>query len=314
MAETIKLIGIGIVLGIANVVPGVSGGTIAVAFGIYGRLIRVITIKVRTILSEWKFLLPLAVGMLAGIFLCSSFISFLFGRFPIQTNWFFIGIILGSIPMLYVRMSAPAAASSGAPEGAGMDAHGDASAPEVPPASGDDGRRGGRTVPLPKPSAALCCLAALAVMAGVLCVQKKLGGAPSGAETAFSFGLAVKVFLGLAVAAAAMIIPGISGSFLMLVIGVYGTIVTAVAERNIPLLVPGALGAVAGLLGGALLVRILLARVPAQTYGAIMGLVIGSVCVLFPGFGSAAVAAVSLLCAAAGFAVSFAAGRKQRLD
>ena len=101
--EIIKLIGIGVILGVANVIPGVSGGTLAVVFNIYDRLIHVITLDIKKILKEWKFILPLIIGMGLGIILFSKLITFLFAEYPTQTNWFFIGIILGSIPMIYKR-------------------------------------------------------------------------------------------------------------------------------------------------------------------------------------------------------------------
>ena len=118
--------------------------------------------------------------------------------------------------------------------------------------------------------------------------------------------------VGLAFGTIAMIIPGISGSFLMLVVGIYSTVIAAISDMNIPLLVPAVIGGVVGLLGGAKLVRFLMARVPAQTSGAIMGLVLGSILVIFPGFGGGMlVLATSLGCAVLGFVVSFFAGREK---
>ena len=106
--ETIRLIGIGIIFGIANVIPGVSGGTIAVVFNVYDRLINVITLNLKKIVKEWKFLVPLALGAVVGVILFSKLISLLFTKFPVQTNWFFIGIILGlaytnSNPFIYFQ-------------------------------------------------------------------------------------------------------------------------------------------------------------------------------------------------------------------
>lgn len=276
MTNSIRLLFTGIILGIANVIPGVSGGTLAVVFNVYDRLIQVITPNVKKIFAEWKFWLPLAIGMAAGIFLFSTFISFLFERFPIQTNWFFIGIILGSVPMIFRRFVSA---------GNKTDGNGKAAARKIPPVS-----------------SIICVVVAFALMA-VMAFANVTDAAA--ARTEFSFALALKLFAALALAAVSMIIPGISGSFLMLCLGVYSTIIAAVADLNIPLLIPAGLGAIAGLLLGAKLVRFLMARVPSQTYGAIFGLVLGSVLVIFPGFGTPLSALVSLVCAAAGFAVSF---------
>lgn len=276
--DFIRLIVIGVILGVANVIPGVSGGTLAVVFNIYDRLINVITLNVKKILSEWKFILPLVVGMGLGIILFSKAITFLFENYPVQTNWFFIGIILGSIPMIAKRLMAASKASS------------------------SDARK----IPV---SAIVCGVLALAVMATMTYANVAESGAPI--QTELTPLLAVKLFIGLACATIAMIIPGISGSFLMLVVGVYSTVIAAISDFNIPLLIPAVIGGVVGLLGGAKLVRFLMEKVPAQTYGAIMGLVLGSILVIFPGFGGFATLATSLLAAAVGFVVSFFAGRER---
>ena len=276
--DFIRLIVIGVILGVANVIPGVSGGTLAVVFNIYDRLINVITLNVKKILSEWKFILPLVVGMGLGIILFSKAITFLFENYPVQTNWFFIGIILGSIPMIAKRLMAASKATS------------------------SDARK----IPV---SAIVCGVLALAVMATMTYANVAESGAPI--QTELTPLLAVKLFIGLACATIAMIIPGISGSFLMLVVGVYSTVIAAISDFNIPLLIPAVIGGVVGLLGGAKLVRFLMEKVPAQTYGAIMGLVLGSILVIFPGFGGFATLATSLLAAAVGFVVSFFAGRER---
>lgn len=278
--DFIKLIVIGVILGVANVIPGVSGGTLAVVFNIYDRLISVITLNVKKIFSEWKFILPLVVGMGLGIILFSKAITFLFEHYPVQTNWFFIGIILGSIPMIIKRLLV---ASKNSAKGSEK-----------------------KAVPV---SAIVCGVVALGIMAIMTYVNVAESGAPI--QTELTPVLAVKLFIGLACATIAMIIPGISGSFLMLVVGIYSTIIAAISDFNIPLLIPAVIGGAVGLLGGAKLVRFLMAKVPAQTYGAIMGLVLGSILVIFPGFGGFATLATSLLAAAVGFVVSFFAGREK---
>ena len=268
------------ILGVANVIPGVSGGTMAVVFNIYDRLIGVITLNVKKIVSEWKFILPLVAGMGLGILLFSKAITFLFQNYPVQTNWFFIGIILGSIPMILKRMLV--ASRNGTSTGTGG-------------------------LPL---SVVVCGLVALGVMAVMTYLEVSDAGAPI--QTELTPLLAAKLVVGLACGTIAMIIPGISGSFLMLVVGIYSTVIAAISDFNIPLLIPAAIGGVLGLLGGAKLVRFLMARVPAQTYGTIMGLVLGSILVIFPGFGGGVtVLATSLGCAVFGFVVSFFAGREK---
>ena len=139
---------------------------------------------------------------------------------------------------------------------------------------------------------------------------------PQAAEiTGFSWNSAIIMFFGLAIAAIAMIIPGISGSFIMLALGIYSTVIGAIDSFNIYLLIPGALGAIAGLLCGAKLVRILMSKIPSQTYGIIFGLILGSVFVIFPTVGySTLIVLTSIVCAAAGFLVSFLFSKTEKSE
>lgn len=291
--ETIKLFAIGIILGVANVIPGVSGGTMAVVFGIYNRLIDLISLNVKKIFSQWKFILPLGAGLVTGVLLFSKIITFLFNKFPIQTNWFFIGIILGSIPMIFTHW---------------LNAKKQTPLPE--PTDQADQATKSKKIPI---SSIICCAISLAIM--ILMVIFKSEKPETQITPGFSLYNAIVMFVGLAIAAIAMIIPGISGSFIMLALGIYSTVIGAIDSFNIYLLIPGALGAIAGLLCGAKLVRILMSKIPSQTYGIIFGLIVGSVFVIFPTAGySPLIVLTSIVCAAAGFLVSFLFSKTEKSE
>lgn len=266
MLNAIKLFGVGIIIGIANIIPGVSGGTLAVVFNVYDRLLSVITFRIKKILALWKFWLPLGAGLVAGILFFAKLVSYLFQYHPVPTRGFFIGIIAGSIPLIFRKTRSPGAK-------------------------------------LPPLSAILAALLAFALMVVMLVV--KPGGAGT-AATQMTAGLFVFLAAAGALAAFAMIIPGISGSFLLLALGLYQKIIGTVAglldtvltylnggfsgagaflSALIPLfliLAPFALGILIGLLAGAALVRFLLKHAPRETYGAILGLIAGSILIVFP--------------------------------
>lgn len=294
--ETIKLFAIGIILGVANVIPGVSGGTMAVVFGIYNRLIDLISLNVKKIFSQWKFILPLGAGLVTGVLLFSKIITFLFNKFPIQTNWFFIGIILGSIPMIFTHW---------------LNAKKQTPLPEpTEPTDQTEQATKSKKIPI---SSIICCTISLAIM--ILMVIFKSEKPETQITPGFSLYNAIVMFVGLAIAAIAMIIPGISGSFIMLALGIYSTVIGAIDSFNIYLLIPGALGAIAGLLCGAKLVRILMSKIPSQTYGIIFGLIVGSVFVIFPTAGySPLIVLTSIVCAAAGFLVSFLFSKTEKSE
>lgn len=300
--ETIKLFAIGIILGVANVIPGVSGGTMAVVFGIYNRLIDLISLNVKKIFSQWKFILPLGAGLVTGVLLFSKIITFLFNKFPIQTNWFFIGIILGSIPMIFTHWL-NAKKQTPLPE---------QTEPTEQPEQATQNAQATKSKKIPI-SSIICCAISLAIM--ILMVIFKSEKPETQVTPGFSLYNAIIMFVGLAIAAIAMIIPGISGSFIMLALGIYSTVIGAIDSFNIYLLIPGALGAIVGLLCGAKLVRILMSKIPSQTYGIIFGLILGSVFVIFPTAGySPLIVLTSIVCAAAGFLVSFLFSKTEKSE
>lgn len=276
--KILKLILAGIVIGVANVIPGVSGGTMAVVFGIYDELIGVISFNIKQILSKWKFWLPLALGMGIGIIAFSKIVTFLFEYFPVQTQYFFAGIVLGSIPLILRRTSF--------------------------------------AIKRENVGNWIAALVSLSIM--LLMVFINTDNMVSTIQTELTFGLGIKLLIGGALAAFAMIIPGISGSFLMVILGIYSTIIASVSDFNIPIICVVAVGVIIGIFTGAKGVQVLLDKVPQQTYGAIFGLVIGSVFAVVPlketlsffqegrilGF------LVAIVCCASGFALAFFSGKE----
>ena len=270
--ESIKLTGIGLVLGLTTIIPGLSAGTMAIVFNVYDRLIEIITPNVKKIFAAWKFLLPLMIGAVAGILFFSRLVTLLLDNYPIPTYWFFIGLIAGSTPPIYRRARRPGSA-------------------------------------FPSAVAVVCGILALGAMAAMAVLNPL--------EDAVSYTVLTPQLFGMlaasgALAAIALIIPGLSGTFFLLVIGMYRTFVQAVSELNIPLLIPVAIGIVAGLLIGAAFVRFLLAKVPGETYGAVLGLLAGSLIVLYPGIESGAAIVFSAVSLLAGFAISFFSGKQKK--
>ena len=90
----------GIVIGIGNAIPGVSGGTIAVVMKIYDRLIGSITINIKKLIKNMPFLIPVGIGMVIGIFLTSVALEQLFENYNVPTQLTFLGLIVGSLPLV----------------------------------------------------------------------------------------------------------------------------------------------------------------------------------------------------------------------
>lgn len=237
----------GLVFGTANVIPGVSGGTMLVVFGVFDRLTEAIS-GIKRIFQNFWFLFTFALGAGGGIVLSAFVISSLFESFGVQTNMFFIGLILGGVPLIY---------------------------------------KFGTEEKNVKPSCAVPFVIAMAVVIGLTVLEKldvfKL--APD-VVTGFDPVISLKLIVCAAIAAVTMIIPGISGSFVMMLLGVYETIIGAIKDMNFFVIIPFAIGAVIGIIGGAKLISILIKKNKLMVYSALMGLVIGSVYAILPdGFG-----------------------------
>lgn len=238
----------GMVIGIANVIPGVSGGTLMVSMGIYDKLILVLTHFIKRMKEAIALLVPIAIGMLLSIAIFAKIFSeILFPNFPLQTNLFFIGLIIGGIPVIYKKVK-------------------------------------GNSIRLPH-------IIAFVLLFVVVVGFSMLGeGGGSSADVTFSVGNVLKLFGVGIIAAATMVIPGVSGSMIMMILGYYNTIIdtvndfiNALKSFDIPamldtfvVLIPFGIGVVVGAVVVAKLIEFMLNKFPLVTYWAIIGLIVAS--------------------------------------
>lgn len=90
----------GFFIGIANIIPGVSGGTIAIILGIYEELIDRVSNLFKDFKENLKFIIPIFIGVILSIVIMSGVIKYSYNSFPLPTMMFFVGLVLGGIPML----------------------------------------------------------------------------------------------------------------------------------------------------------------------------------------------------------------------
>lgn len=290
MLDIIRILCIGIVVGMANVIPGVSGGTLAVVFNVYDQFINAITFNLKAIWKNKKFVFPILGGMALGVLIFSKIISFLYTHFPFQTNCFFTGLIIGSIPLLFSLMKNGGEKKVEKFEGGAS-----------------------RIISL-----VICAAAGFTLLMIVNYLENSFD--KSSVENMilpdFSTKLMIRIFIAGFIGAVAMIVPGISGSLLMLMMGVYTIIITAIPALFNPdtmfhaffLLLPNGIGVLLGLLCGAKAISFLLKKLPHQTYAVIFGLICGSILVVFPGFtGFASVTGFisAVLCIICGAAIAY---------
>ncbi|KKO48671.1 membrane protein [Arsukibacterium sp. MJ3] len=232
----------GMAMGAADVVPGVSGGTLAFILGIYQRLLAAISsvnLAAVSLLARGKFaelwrhidgafLLCLFSGILLSIFSLASVISYLLEHRPVPLWAFFNGLILASLPVL-VRSVSWSAARFG--------------------------------------------LFLLGALFGISISML----APVQLEPA-----AYMFFIAGAIAICAMILPGISGSFILLIFGMYGPVVLAVTEFQLAILALFASGCIIGLLSFSRLLNWLLKHFHDATLALLTGVVVGALYRIWP--------------------------------
>ena len=230
-------------MGMADLVPGVSGGTLALITGIYERLINAIAainwtnfklLLAGHISQAWKrvdgwFLVVLFVGILAAIFTFASLFKYLLSNHPVLTWSFFFGLIISSAMMLLLKHRSKQLSSW------------------------------------------LLLLAGL--VAGYLVSTQPLGALPAGN---------LGIFIAGTVAICAMILPGISGSLILILLGQYAVILAAVESREFTTLAVFAGGCVVGLMAFSRLLKWLLERYHDATLYFLAGLMLGTLFKVWP--------------------------------
>ena len=239
----------GCIIGVANIIPGVSGGTMAVMLNIYDKLISSFTGLRKNFKQSIKFLLPILIGAGLGIVIFSKLIKFLIAECPLPTCFFFIGLIAGSMPLVFRKA-------------------------------------------LEKKFRPLSLIPLAVFLAGmiILAFVRTDGQTAAASAVQLDFTSWLYYFAASAVAAMCMIIPGVSGSMILMVFGIYASVIEAISNvtrhfaDSVILLIPVGLGVIFGIVFGAKVIDLCIKRFPQMTYFAIIGLMLGSPLTIFMKF------------------------------
>lgn len=234
----------GFILGIANVIPGVSGGTMAVSMGLYELILSSIGNFFKDIKGNFIKLLPIILGVLVAIVSTSKLVTYALTNYKAQTLCLFIGLIFGGVSLIMKKI-----------KGKGSKIN---------------------------------YLIFFIVFFFVISLNFLKTGL---IEISFTnMGIIDYLFLLLIgfIASSAMVIPGISGSFILMVLGYYDKIIYTVSTitdfsklgSNLLILVPFGIGVIIGIVFMAKLITNLIKKYETKTYFAIMGFVLSSVVVL----------------------------------
>lgn len=247
----------GFAMGAANVIPGVSGGTIALLTGIFNELIgalnALLTPKAWKLLFKgnfrefWEyihgtFLLWLGAGVVASVFSLAKLMEYVLSHHPVQTWAFFFGLILISAVFMLADLKG-------------------------------------------KKAVDVLWLAIGAAMGAAICLLS-----PSTTPDAPWF-----IAICGAIAICTMILPGISGSFILVLLGKYDYIMGAVSNLDIPVLAVFAVGCVVGIVAFSKILHWLIAHFEKQTLLVLIGFTVGSLVKVWPWADKAAFQAANAL-------------------
>ena len=243
----------GFAMGMADIVPGVSGGTVALIFGIYERLVSSVRAGSSALghlvkgdldgcrewlrRVDWLFIVPLGAGVLLAIVTLAPLIEELLHTQPVLMASTFLGLVAGSVVIAWRLIRQPTRQHIVIAVGVGV---------------------------------------AVFVLLGIR------GGTTEESVTQVTDPNFWAFFVSGAIAVCAMILPGVSGSFLLVVMGMYGPVLSAVTDGDLVALAVFGLGAIVGL---ALFSQILdraLSRYHDVVLAALIGLMAGSLRVLWP--------------------------------
>lgn len=247
MKEKMGLIIKGFFIGIANIIPGVSGGTLAITLGIYEKLINAISHFFKNLKENLKFIILIGIGALLSIILLSRVINFCLNKYTLATILFFIGLILGGIPLLNKKIKGHYKSISN--------------------------------------------IVIFIATFSLVILLSLIKGEGHVSFSNMNFIDYIWLFLVGVIAAATMVIPGISGSFVLMLLGYYKPIINAISSLtqfenivgNILILFPFGIGVLVGIVAISKLLEFLFKKFEVKTYFGVMGFIISSIITIFIG-------------------------------
>ena len=243
----------GVIIGLANIIPGVSGGTMMVSMGVYEKIINVVNNLLKDIKKSIVTLLPLGIGMVLGVAVFSFIIPWCLEVYPFPTSFCFIGLILGGVPAI------------------------------IKPAK-ESLEKEKKSISLPHILAFVFFFGLAVGMAAMNETQT------SSANFELSLGFMIIMFIVGVVAAATMVVPGVSGSLVLMILGFYEGIMSSISGciaavfawdwaliwYYVGVLAPFGIGVIVGIFAVAKLIEFLFNRFPSITYCGILGLIVAS--------------------------------------
>ena len=264
----------GALMGIANVIPGLSGGTIAVAIGIYEKLISALADVIKTPIKVIKSIWPIVLGLVIGIIFSVLGVTYMLEHYEVPSTMLFVGFILGSLPIVIKEVEHQKIRS--------------------------------------RDIIAFLIMMALVIILPIF----ELFGITA---TTANMNPILLVLIGI-VAAATMIVPGVSGSMVLMTIGYYDNIMNTISNcilalkdfnisqlvSNVLILIPFGIGVLVGIILMAKLMKWLISKYKNTTNWAILGLIVASPFAIITNINLAGAGILQIICSILTFIVGYA--------
>lgn len=216
-------------------------------FGLYEKLVNSILNFFKDIKKNFAFLFPICLGIFVGVFLFGNLLKVLFNKYYMPTSFAFIGLILGSIPLVIKQANVKKVT----------------------------------TLHI------LCMFVTFSLSLYLVALEGNV-------TTALNFNSYSYLILSGAITSAGIVIPGVSKTVILMLLGIYEIYISAIASLNLSILIPIGIGFAIGGIIFLVLINFLFKIAKSYTYFAIIGFVLGSVFVIYPGFNFNAQGIVSI--------------------
>lgn len=229
----------GLIIGSTMLVPGVSGGSMAIILGIYENLIKAVSDFRSNKKGNLIFLILFVFGAGIGIFAFAKPLSLLIERYPKGTLFYFLGVACGGIPMIYKEAKVE--------------------------------------------KITIKHIISFLIGLGIVMFISNLNGKMTTIQLGAELSDYVYLVVAGVIAAVALVLPGISVSYLFLVIGLYNSTINAISQMEMSFLLPLAIGGILGVIIITKTIDYAIREFPEISYLIILGFVVGSIVQLFPG-------------------------------
>lgn len=245
MKEKLILVIKGFIMGIANIIPGVSGGTLAMTLGIYEQFIASISHLFTKLKENLAFLIPVVIGMGLAIVSLSRVIDYSYSHFPLPTMLFFVGLVLGGIPMIYSKI---------------------------------------KTEKMTKPSNIITFLIPFIIVLFMSVIGMFVSGFGEVSLANLNILEFILLFFVGVIAAGTMVIPGVSGSLVLMLLGYYYPVLGLIKAitnfenlfYNLTVALTFGLGIIVGIVLVSKLIEFLFSKYEKKFYFGVFGFIVAS--------------------------------------